>query len=170
MPEVIQSKWFEKGLRAKYRPTSEAGRGLIGAAPWLDALLLLGFFFLLSYPFVLQPGISVELPSARFERGSPYGRPIFIILQKGAGQGTVNEVVFFDDNRFRLDDSNHVDKLKKSFAELAKNHPETPLVVEADKRVQHGTIVKVLNIITEAGIKEVNLATQPVLEEGSVKE
>ncbi len=158
--EEGNKRWSVGGFRTRYRPKRRAGKGLIDAAPWIDIVLLLCFFFLLNFPFVLQPGINVELPRGEFRSGAPYGQPVFILSQKSVGAGGSVEVVFFDDNRFLLSDAKQVDQLKKAFVAVAQSDPEICLVVGADRRVKHGTVAKVLNIMTEAGIGKMNLATQ----------
>jgi biopolymer transport protein ExbD len=42
-----------------------------------------------------------------------------------------------------------------------REHHDANLIVQADQQVPHGTVVQVMNMALEVGIKQVNIATRP---------
>jgi biopolymer transport protein ExbD len=91
------------GLRTKYVPRSRIGQGLISVAPWVDVVLLIVFFLLVGSRVVLQPGVVVALPEGPFTEGTRPGL-IAVVLSVGGEGGRREEIVFFDDERFRMGD------------------------------------------------------------------
>lgn len=113
--------------------------------PLADVVLLLLVFFLLNSSFVIQPAIRMELPAAPLRDGAPYGGMIVTLTQEG--------MIFFNDQRTTWEG------LRSAFARAAHDHPGDPLIVEADGRVSHGTLIRVYRMAMTAGIREVALAT-----------
>ena len=153
--------WFRKGLRTRYRPEAPILRGLIGAAPWLNAALLVVMFLWLTFPYVQQPGVVVQLPEAPFASGTPYGHRLAILSQESQEAGTREEIVYFDDEPFLVRDPARMATLRDSLRRAATDRPKAPLIIEADKRVLHGTILDILNMAGGVGMKEINIATRP---------
>ena len=133
-------------LRRRYRPYARVVRGPLEAIPLLNVVLLLLFFFIVNSSFVLQPGVVVNLPASTFTSGAPYAAMVVTISQEG--------MVFFNDERRTLEG------LAPAFAQAAYDHPDTALVIEADERVQNGTIVQIYNMAMSAGIRKVVIATR----------
>jgi biopolymer transport protein ExbD len=133
-------------FRRKYRPNQRLFKGPIDVVPLVNVVLLLMLFFIIQSPFVMQPGIIVNLPTSSFTSGAPYGAMVVTVSQEG--------LVFFNDERTTLEG------LGAAFAQAVMDHPDSSLVIEADERVQHGTLVKIYNIATSAGVKSVMLATR----------
>ncbi len=114
-------------------------------APLADLVLLILAFFLVHGSFVIQPAIRMELPAAPLRDGAPYGAMIVTLTQEG--------MLFFNDQRTTWEG------LRSAFARAAHDHPGDPLIVEADSRLSHGTLIRVYRMAMEAGIREVALAT-----------
>lgn len=146
------------GLRTRYYPKSRIGQGLISVGPWVDIVLLIIFFvLLLDSKVVLQPGVIVELPEAPFTEGSRL-ELIAVVLSAGASQ----EIVFFDDERFLVRQEEQLRSLGQAFAARVWEYPDAILVIQADRRVPHGTVMNIINLALEVGIKKVNVAERPL--------
>jgi biopolymer transport protein ExbD len=152
--------WHVEGFR-RYRPDNPLSRSLITAAPWVNAALLIAMYLFLAAPNVLQPGMIIHLPEASFGGGSRYGHNLVILSQAVPGKTERQEMVFFDDERFLVDHPGQIDALGNRLARAQRNRPEVPMVIEADKTVQHGTVVHIFNMASAAGFKEVNVAIMP---------
>ncbi|MBN1557938.1 MAG: biopolymer transporter ExbD [Lentisphaerae bacterium] len=148
------------GLRTRFLPRSRLNRGLIGAAPWVDIVLLLIFFLLVDSKLVLQPGVRVDLPRAPFREGAAFGMTA-VVLSVGGEGGARREIVFFDDERFLVSDENQMRGLRSAFASRARRQENPGLIIQADKSVRHGTVVNVMNMALEAGVEQVTLAVEP---------
>jgi biopolymer transport protein ExbD len=153
--------WLVPGWRDRYRPRHAFGRGFLGAAPWLSVALLVVMYVFLTQPYVRQPGIRVELPASPFGWGSGYGLRVAILSQERPEAGEREEILFFDDERYLVRDDAQMESLKERFAHARRVRPGTPLVIEADERVLHGTVIRVFNMAAAVGIKEINIATRP---------
>jgi biopolymer transport protein ExbD len=152
-----QARTFET-----YRPPNRLNRGLVTMAPWMDALLLVLFFLLVTSRFVLQPGLSIHLPAGPFSNGaSPYGLLGVVVVQETADGKGVEEILYFDDARFVLGQPAALEKLKKALTLGAQHKPGQAMVIEADQMVRHGTVVSLINLAAAAGIPDVVVATRP---------
>ena len=149
------------GLRLRYQSRSVTCRGLISAAPWIDLIFLIVFFFLAGSRLVLYPGAILKLPGA----GSPPElRPSVtaVVLANETGR----EVVFFDDELFVVKSMDGLmGLLVDRFAVAASNHVDSPLLIQADVNVRHGTIGTLCEVARAAGFKEVGLVMRPPEEE-----
>ena len=146
------------GLRTRFNPRSRIGQGLISFAPWMSVLLILLGFSLLDPHFVLQPGITVELPGARPTGGTRPEMVAVILAVQRSGMPR-QEIVFFDDERFVIRNKEHVKRLKNRLSRRAKALPGSTLIIQADAHVEHGTVIDVMRVAGEAGITHVTMAT-----------
>ena len=160
MAQDRATRWTVPGFR-RYRPENRISRGMVGAAPWVNVALLVGMYAYFSVPYVLQPGVRVELPSALFTGGSAYGHNLVVMVQDEPGKGGRREVVFFNDERFALSATGAIEQLTEHLGRAVRQRPDAPLVIEADRQIQHGTVVQLFDLAGQAGFSEVTVATLP---------
>ena len=132
--------------RRRFRPRAQPVCQLLPTVAVINVVALVAGVLLLQARFVLQPGVTVNLPAANFTGGAPYGALVVTLSQEG--------MVFFNDERTTLED------LSSAFAQAAHEHPGAMLVIEADSRVAHGTIMALYNMARAAGLQQVSLATR----------
>ena len=138
----------QAGIRwRRYRPRQRLFHNPLGLMPLVNLALLIMLFMLLHASFVRQPSSAVQLPTAAFLTGTPYGLMVVTLTQEG--------LVFFNDERMALDD------LATAFGKAARDRKATAITIEADIRVPYGVIMRVMNMATSAGLQQVNLATRP---------
>jgi len=111
-----------------------------------DATLLVLAFFLAASPFIMQPGINIKLPASPFTGGARFGSMVLSITRGG----------WFYFNDERLDEA----RLGAALEYAAVLQPGAPLIIEADERVPHGTVIAAWNAALGAGISEVSMATR----------
>jgi len=111
-----------------------------------DAALLVLAFFLAVSPFIMQPGINIKLPASPFTDGARFGSMVLSITRDG----------WFYFNDERLD----VTRLSAALETVVRTHPGAPLIIEADERVPHGTVINAWNAALGAGISEISIATR----------
>ena len=133
-----------KALR-QFKPTRKPAGVFSIAIAFCDSSLLALAFFLVISPFVLQPGINISLPDASFSGGARFGSMVLSITRGGW--------FYFNDERLNLV------RLPEALKDAAAEHPGFPLIIEADRHVSHGTIVKAWDAAQGAGIKDVSIAT-----------
>lgn len=130
-------------LHRLYAAKNRIRRGPPGLIPLLDLILILFTFYLAHAPFVLQPGITMTLPSTPFRDGVRFGRLLVTVTRDG--------VLFFNDDRVALQE------LPARFRDVADGES---LIIQADGFVSHHMLVQIYNMATEAGIREVVLAAR----------
>ncbi len=133
-------------FRGQYTPKHRLACNLIDSAPFIDVILIIFLFFIMNSSFVLQPGIKINLPTTPFLSGTKYGTMIVTLSQE--------DMVFFNDERTTLNG------LASAFSQAHHQDPDGTLIIEADGRVSHDTLVGIYNMAIEVGIKEVVLATR----------
>jgi len=150
--------WIRTGLRSRYRPKARIGGGLIATAPWIDGVLLILLVTMFASRAVLKPGLSVELPPAHASSGIRLG--LAAVILSHAENGERREMIFFDDEPFAVGDGAAMRRLMRRVAQAARTHTEMPFTIEADKHVQHGTIIDLCEMARAAGFTSVDLATR----------
>lgn len=144
---------LSRALR-QFKPTRKRAGVFTIAVAFCDASLLSLAFFLAVSPFVMQPGININLPASPFTGGARFDAMVLSISKGG----------WFYFNDERLDAS----RLGTAMKAAALQNPGVPLIIEADKDVSHGKVVEAWNLAMEAGIEEVSIATSiAVFEEQS---
>ena len=154
------SAWNVTGLRTRYFPKSRIGQGLISVAPWVNLALLMFCFLILDSKLVVQPGVCVELPRGPFREGTGFEIVADVLSVRGTGGAPREEMIFFNDQRYRVKSEEQMRSLKQAFAVRLREHHDANLIIQADQRVPHGTVVQVMNMALEVGIKQVNIATR----------
>ena len=149
------------GLRTRYFPKSRLGHGLISVAPWINIVLLLCFFMLVDKKLLLEPGVMIELPKTTVEQGSPFGMTVVVLSIRGSESYDREEIVFFDDVRYRLKQGEQRNRLQRAFSSRVRDGREAILTIQADRKVSHGTVVDLMNMALVAGIDKVNIAARP---------
>jgi biopolymer transport protein ExbD len=134
-----------KALR-RFKPTRRRAGMFCIVVCFFDAALLLIAFNLVLSPLVLQPGINIRLPQTTSFSGGARFDSMILSIPRGGGY-------YFNDKRMGLD--RLVDELKSA----VKEHPDAPLIIEADEEVQWGKIVAAWDVAVEAGVKEISSAT-----------
>lgn len=148
-------------LRTRYNPRNRIGQGLIAAAPWLDFTLLVLFYLLLAHArLVLQPGVVVDLPSAEFSDGLHPGLVAVVLSHPVAGGGAREEQVFFNDQRYLARDPLQMEALGQALAQRARQSGESDLTLHADRHVDHGTVMKLMEAARRAGLARVNVSVR----------
>src|SRR5262245_54046023 len=110
----------------------------INVTPLVDVVLVLLVILMVASTYIVAQTLKVQLPRAKSTDGTAE-KPTKVELLKD-GKLRWNEVP--------IQESELPDKLKAAVA----NDPEMSLVVSADKEVQHGNVVHVLDLAKLAGV------------------
>jgi biopolymer transport protein ExbD len=116
----------------------------LNIAPLIDVIFLLLIFFMLTSTFVSQTGIKINLPKAVSSKVLLKDRLIITIDEK---------------NSLYIHDKKITEKeLRSILKEVAAS--KKSLLIMADKSSSVGKIVEVWDICRQAGITQINIATQ----------
>lgn len=116
--------------------------------PLVDVVFLLLIFFMLSTTLSINPGIKVDLPKASAKQVKRKKTTIRVAIEPSGR-------IYADGKKVRLQ------KLDDIFSGLAKKDPDTLVIIEADKKVYHGVVVKVMDAAKSSGLNKLAIATEP---------
>lgn len=144
LDEQLSERLFH--FRRRFHASQRRTRGLLVSAAWVNVILLMLLFFITQSAFVVQPGVVVELPASTSHGHARFGDLVVAIPQEG--------MFFFNDERMTED------RLAHAMGAAARENPERALIVEADQRIAHQTLMDVYNMAVSAGLRQVLLATR----------
>ncbi len=113
----------------------------------IDVVLLLLVFFMLTTNFVLQSGIEVKLPQAKEAAKKPAAELIVTITRQGK--------LYLNQQPVKLGELAGVLK-----GQLTAPPESNLLIIRADKRVEHGKVVQIMDLAKGVGIERLAIATE----------
>ncbi|MEA3347835.1 MAG: biopolymer transporter ExbD [Pseudomonadota bacterium] len=117
--------------------------------PLVDVVFLLLIFFMLSTSLSVNPGIKIDLPKSSAEQVKKKKITLRVAIEAGGR-------IFLEGKKLSLV------QLQEMFRAVDKKQRDEALVViEADKKVYHGLVVKVMDAAKSAGLHKLAIATQP---------
>jgi biopolymer transport protein ExbD len=119
--------------------------GWLMMLPLLDVAFLMIFFLLLSSNFILQPGISVNVPFSKFMLAPQVNYQIISI--------TSGATVYFRDQKISIDDLGPQ-------LDIARREGRA-IIIKADRYAPYEAVVRVAGLALEHGVASVALATAP---------
>lgn len=113
----------------------------------VDVTFALLIIFMITAPMMTQ-GVQVDLPEAEAEN----------VEADKSIQVSINgrSEIFIDDNQVSLHD------FRKAFSVKFAGNKETPVFVNADKKVPYGLVIKVIAFIQQAGVVKLGFLTEPL--------
>lgn len=118
----------------------------VSMAPLIDIVFLLLIFFMLTSHIDIIPGIDIKLPDIT-ERGSDVSRDTMIVALDPEGNHYLNK------------EKIELRELFRRFEETV--HPaKTSLILQADREVKHGQVVRIMDMAKKAGITTIVIAAQ----------
>jgi biopolymer transport protein ExbD len=110
----------------------------INVTPLVDVVLVLLIILMVSSTYIVAQSLKVQLPKSHATDGTAE-KPATVTLLKTGG--------------LRWNDKDATeDDLQKGLKAAVEADPETNLVVSADKEVQHGRVVHILDLAKLAGV------------------
>ncbi len=119
----------------------------ITLTPLIDTALTLLIIFIVTAPMV-QNGIKVDLPQGKSKEISSVREELVVTLDK---KGTL----FF--NSFPIS----FDTLAPTVLKALNGNTEIPVSVKADRQVEYGEVIKIVDILKQANVKYVAMSTRP---------
>ena len=119
----------------------------VEVTPLIDIIFQLVLFFMVSTTFDDSPKIDIDLPESSTNKLLHENQDIEIWLSKDGEY-------WIDKRPLALDSI--LKQLEKSIAE----NPQLVVVVKADKEVDHGQVVNVLDLAQKAGVKQLSIGAR----------
>jgi biopolymer transport protein ExbD len=118
----------------------------INVTPLVDVCLVLLIILMVSSTYIVAQTLKVQLPKAKTSDG-PAEKPMTVVLLKDGTARWNDEPIAEDAVAARV-------------AEAVAKDPEMNLVVSADKKVEHGRVVHMLDIAKGAGVQKFAINVQ----------
>jgi biopolymer transport protein TolR len=132
------------GSRRRRRPVMSE----ITVTPFVDVMLVLLIVFMVSAP-LLTVGVPIDLPQSEAKALQQDNEPLTVSVN-------VDGQVYLQDKQIELDDL--VPKLK-AIIDARHGDPNEQIYVRGDRKVDYGTMMKVMGRISGAGYHKVALVT-----------
>jgi len=121
----------------------------INIVPLVDVVLVLLVIFMLTAP-IIQSGIEINVPKTRTVKELTQERLVVSINRA--------QELFVDSTRV------NINELEQKLKSRIKNPAQAMIYLRADEEVPFGSIAKVMDRAKQAGIVNINVVTQPLVE------
>jgi len=128
----------------------------IDLTPLIDVVFLLLIFFMVTTTFVREGGVTLELPEADTEVVGRTLEPVQVIVGVD-GSYAVNGQTLAERS---------VAVLMAAMRNAAADDVAAPVLISADARAPHESVVRVMDAAGRLGFERVRIATQPPAEGG----
>ncbi len=117
----------------------------INITPFTDVVLVLLIIFMIATPFIYQSSMKVQLPQA--SKSEETSRDVIININ---AQGQV----FLEDTKVDLE------SLKYKLTAMVRSKPDTSVIINGDKNVRYDSVVQVMDVLTQSGVKNPGLGIE----------
>ena len=129
-------------------PAAAKKKPRIEIIPMIDTMFfLLVFFMIATLSMTIQQGMPVSLPTAESSTETKSENVSLTLTQDGA--------LYYNKEAITLQE------LEQRLAMLRQTSTDPSLLINADKQVSHGRVIKVMDLIRLSGITSMGIATQP---------
>lgn len=115
----------------------------INITPFTDVVLVLLIIFMITTPIIIQSSINVNLPKSKY--GEESSSEQFEVIIKGERE------IYFNNK------STDLASLKNQLAAFAKDKPDMPLVIKADRDIKYFVIINIMDMAKESGVGKISL-------------
>lgn len=121
----------------------------INIVPLVDVVLVLLIIFMLTAP-IIQSGIEINVPKTRTVKELTQERLVVSINRA--------QELFVDSTRV------NINELEQKLKSRVKDPAQAMIYLQADEEVPFGSFAKVMDRAKQAGIVNINVVTQPLVE------
>jgi biopolymer transport protein TolR len=120
----------------------------INVTPLVDVMLVLLIIFMVTAPMMIH-GVKVNLPVTESKSIKSKEDPLILSITK-------KKLIFIENYNVTLD------ALKGKLKKIVANRAGKEILLQADKDVPYGFVMKVMSQVKEAGISKVGMITEPL--------
>ncbi len=117
----------------------------INITPFTDVVLVLLIIFMIATPFIYQSSMNVQLPQA--SKSEETTRDMIVTI---SSRGEV----FLDNTKMDLN------TLKTKLSSAVRSKPNASVIINGDKNVRYDSVIQVMDILTQAGVKNPGLGIE----------
>jgi len=129
----------------------------INLVPLIDVMLVLLIVSMVTVPLLTQ-GIDVDLPQQSSEPLEDADKNPLVVTIRADERIYLNVGVsdIFDEDSFITKE-----ELQSNTSKVINARPLVPVFLRADQNLPYGRIIEIMNILQDAGAKDVGLITEP---------
>jgi biopolymer transport protein ExbD len=128
----------------------------INVTPLVDVMLVLLVIFMVTAKIIVQQGMPMDLPKSASGESM---QTIFSVDLSTDGKARVDSRPITDDDQIY------------ALARAAKaGNKEIRAVIRADKKVEHGRVIHVLDLLRQGGIAKIAFAVSPTAPKGAAEQ
>jgi biopolymer transport protein TolR len=120
----------------------------INVTPLVDVMLVLLIIFMVTAPMMIH-GVKVNLPITESKSIKSEEDPLLVSITK-------KRLIFIEDYNVTFN------ALKGKLKKIVANRAGKEILLQADKDVPYGFVMKVMSQVKEAGISKVGMITEPL--------
>lgn len=121
----------------------------VNLTPLIDVVFLLLIFFMVSTTFDRHAKLKVQLPSAEAKMQQQAKDPVVLSID-AKGKYYIND---------RQVVNTQLDTLKAALQKTVDNNPDITLLLRADGRTPHQSVVRAMDAASQLGITKLSIAT-----------
>ena len=122
----------------------------INLIPFIDILLVVLIFLMLTTTYSKYTELQVNLPVADAEPTRQYPREIIVSVGQDGRYAVAGSVL----------DNTSVDTLVRALQQAAQGSPENVVIISADATATHQAVVNVMDAARRSGLNQITFATQ----------
>ena len=119
--------------------------------PFIDILLVLLIFFMVSSRFTHNAELKLDLPTAEDPSGQQRQPDTVELVVAEDGSFSINDRVLAD---------NKPETLRKALSEVAGDRTDIPLILSADAKAQHQAVVTAMDVAGQLGFSRLSITTR----------
>jgi biopolymer transport protein ExbD len=123
----------------------------INLVPLIDVILVLIIFFVVTTTFDARSVLKLQLPQANGEPSEAASKALSVLVNA--------EGRYFVQDREAL--RTDVESLKRTIVEVAGEDRKRPVLLRADARTPHQSVVTALDALGQLGFRHISIATAP---------
>ena len=135
----------------KFRKESELKNVEVNLTPLIDVVFLLLIFFMVSTTFDKQTQIQIKLPEADSTETVEKEPEVIEVGVNEAGNYYVNQEELLKSD---------AETLKRMLVKVAQGKTDLPVIISADGKAPHQSVVTVLDVASQLGMTQMTFATQ----------
>lgn len=121
----------------------------LSMTPMIDVVFLLLIFFMVTTTFNRETKLKVQLPEAQSEHQAVKKHLEVTIDAQG---------IYFINSQQLV--NQRMDTLKKALSEAAAQNKDQPLVISADAKTPHQSVITVLDVASQLNLTNITFATK----------
>jgi biopolymer transport protein ExbD len=140
-------------LSSSYSDEDDGALSDINVTPLVDVTLVLLIVFMITVPAIVGSArVKVDLPETASIEAASELLPFVFTLKKGAN----GPVLYLNENP--IDEAG----VRKLFQEFGKPSDEQPVSLSADKGLEYGEVMRIVDLLESLGLKKLSLDTRHV--------